>query len=73
MVLLIQWNMKKEQEAGIRPDLSKFISTLVDLLVQPVIFKVVKFISGRGVRRAGTGSMIKKIISTPSFKQYQDH
>ena len=46
--------MKKEQEAGIRPDLSKFISTLVDLLVQPVIFKVVKFISGRGVRRAGT-------------------
>ena len=55
MVLLIQWNMKKEQEAGIRPDLSKFISTLVDLLVQPVIFKVVKFISGRGVRRTGTG------------------
>ena len=55
MVLLIQWNMKKEQEAGIRPDLSKFISTLVDLLVQPVIFKVVKFISRRGVRRAGTG------------------
>ena len=47
--------MKKEQEAGIRPDLCKFVSTLADLLVQPVIFKVVKSISRRGVIRAGTG------------------
>ena len=39
--------------------------------MQPVSSAIVKGISGRGVRRAGTGYMSKSL--PPSFKQYRDY
>ena len=47
------------------------LAPLATSLVQPVIFSILKGISGRGVRRAGRGYTIKIFSSTPSFKQYK--
>ena len=50
-----------------------FVSTFSPFISKPVISSVVKGISGRGVRRAGTGHINKFFRSAPSFKQYQDY
>ena len=52
----------KKQEGGY---LGALLAPLATSMVQSVISSVVKDISGRGDRRAGS--------STPSFKQYQDY
>ena len=52
--------------------LGALLAPLAASLVQPVIYSVVKGISGRGVRRAGRGYMDKKFSSAPSFKQCRD-
>ena len=52
----------KKQEGGY---LGALLAPLATSMVQSMISSVVKDISGRGVRRAGS--------STPSFKQYQDY
>ena len=46
-----------KKEGGFRGAL---LAPLAASLVQPVIFSVIKGISGRGVRRTGTGYMVKK-------------
>ena len=46
---------------------------LATSLEQPVISSVVKGISGRGVRRAARGCMVKIFRSAPSFKQSRDY
>ena len=46
----------KKQEDGF---LGNLLAPLAASLVQPVISSVVKGISGRGVRRAGKGYMVK--------------
>ena len=50
--------MKLKKEGGLLPAL---LAPLAFTLVQPIIFSVVKGISGRGVRRAGRGCMDKNL------------
>ena len=52
--------------------LGVLLAPLAASLVQPVISSVVKGITGRGVRRAGKGYIIKNFSYTPSFKKYRD-
>ena len=51
-----------KKEGGFRGAL---LAPLAASLVQPVIFSVVKGISGRGVRRTGTGYMVKNFSFRP--------
>ena len=60
----------KKQESRF---LGALLQPLVASIVQPVVYLVVKGISGSRVRRAGRGYMNKIFFSsTPSFKQYRE-
>ena len=64
----VKHEIKKQEGRFLRA----LLAPLAASLVQPVIFSVVKFISGKGVRRAGRGYMVKK-FSAPSFKHYRNN
>ena len=52
----------KKQDHGF---LGALLAPLAALLLEPVILSVVKYISARGVRRAGRGYMVKNFYFCP--------
>ena len=63
----VKHEIKKKQEGRF---LGALLAPLATSLVQPVISLVVKGISGRGVRRAGSRYINKIFSFTLSFKKY---
>ena len=66
----VKHEIKKKQKGGF---LGVLLALLAASIVQLVISSVVKFVSGRRVRRAESGYVDRNFSFAASCKQYQDN